>query len=182
MKAIETEYNGYLFRSRLEARWAVLFDGLGIAYQYEPEGFDLDGVWYLPDFWLPEYDCWVEIKPEEPNVREVLKCQRLARIGGKPVYLMYGDIWYDLGLSKENGMLFDSAGRFQAQFYWTRCLNCGKLAISSREVIPFSDGTACAPMIGSCGCERAHAGLTWEIQAAYTAARQARFEHLEAIA
>lgn len=26
MKAIETEYNGYKFRSRLEARWAVFFD------------------------------------------------------------------------------------------------------------------------------------------------------------
>lgn len=26
--AIQTEYNGYLFRSRLEARWAVFFDAL----------------------------------------------------------------------------------------------------------------------------------------------------------
>jgi hypothetical protein len=30
MKAIETRYAGCLFRSRLEARWAVLFDHLGI--------------------------------------------------------------------------------------------------------------------------------------------------------
>ena len=54
IKAIETEYNGYRFRSRLEARWAVFFDELGIKYQYEPEGFDLDGTLYLPDFYLPE--------------------------------------------------------------------------------------------------------------------------------
>jgi hypothetical protein len=26
VKAIETQYNGYRFRSRLEARWAVFFD------------------------------------------------------------------------------------------------------------------------------------------------------------
>lgn len=62
MKAIETEYNGYRFRSRLEARWAVFFDTLGIKYEYEPEGFDLDGVYYLPDFWLPDIKTWVEVK------------------------------------------------------------------------------------------------------------------------
>lgn len=30
VKSIETVYNGYQFRSRLEARVAVLFDALGI--------------------------------------------------------------------------------------------------------------------------------------------------------
>ena len=54
MKAIETEYNGYGFRSRLEARWAVFFDTLGIRYEYEPEGFVLsNGEQYLPDFFFP---------------------------------------------------------------------------------------------------------------------------------
>lgn len=41
IKAIETVNNGYKFRSRLEARWAVFFDTLEIEYQYEPEGFEL---------------------------------------------------------------------------------------------------------------------------------------------
>ena len=51
LKAIQTEYNGYLFRSRLEARWAVFFDALGVDYEYEPEGFELpSGDRYLPDF------------------------------------------------------------------------------------------------------------------------------------
>ena len=51
LKAIETFYNGYRFRSRLEARWAVFFDSAGIEYVYEPEGFKLDnGLCYLPDF------------------------------------------------------------------------------------------------------------------------------------
>lgn len=75
IKAIETEYNGYKFRSRLEARWAVFFDAAGIKYEYEPEGFDLgDGVYYLPDFLLHDIygrhrgkhcgpaDVWVEVK------------------------------------------------------------------------------------------------------------------------
>lgn len=64
VKPIETEYNGYRFRSRLEARWAVFFDTAGIPYEYEPEGFVLtDGTYYLPDFYLPWYRCYVEIKP-----------------------------------------------------------------------------------------------------------------------
>lgn len=66
LKAIETRYKGYRFRSRLEARWAVFFDALGIRYQYEPQGFDLDGVWYLPDFHLPDMMLWAEVKPTSP--------------------------------------------------------------------------------------------------------------------
>lgn len=63
MKAIETEYNGYRFRSRLEARWAVFFDKLRIKYEYEPEGIVLsDGTYYLPDFYLPEFCCYFEVK------------------------------------------------------------------------------------------------------------------------
>lgn len=53
IKPIETYYNGYKFRSRLEARWAVLFDALGIEYEYESEGFEFpNGKRYLPDFVL----------------------------------------------------------------------------------------------------------------------------------
>ncbi len=50
IKPIETYYNGYRFRSRLEARWAVFFDALGVPYEYEPEGFSRNGLYYLPDF------------------------------------------------------------------------------------------------------------------------------------
>lgn len=63
IKAIQTVYNGYKFRSRLEARWAVFFDALGINYEYEPEGYDLgEAGWYLPDFYLTDMKVWVEIK------------------------------------------------------------------------------------------------------------------------
>lgn len=67
IKAIETAYAGCRFRSRLEARWAVFFDALGIKWEYEPEGFVLaNGIWYLPDFYLPKFcgGLWVEVKPE----------------------------------------------------------------------------------------------------------------------
>ena len=69
MKAIQTKYKGYLFRSRLEARWAVFFDACGVDWEYEPEGYDLgDGIRYLPDFLLHglegrvKGDLYVEVK------------------------------------------------------------------------------------------------------------------------
>lgn len=64
IKAIETRYKGYRFRSRLEARWAVFFDTLGLKWEYEPEGFETKAGWYLPDFYLPEMDLWIEVKPD----------------------------------------------------------------------------------------------------------------------
>ena len=63
IKAIETVYNGYRFRSRLEARWAVFFDAAGIRYEYELEGYHCeDGTLYLPDFYLPDFRCLFEVK------------------------------------------------------------------------------------------------------------------------
>jgi hypothetical protein len=48
---IETRYRSYRFRSRLEARWRVFFQTLGVPWEYEPQGYKLsDGRWYLPDF------------------------------------------------------------------------------------------------------------------------------------
>jgi hypothetical protein len=52
---IETVYKGFRFRSRLEARWAVFFDAMGLKYEYELEGYRLpSGVGYLPDFVLTD--------------------------------------------------------------------------------------------------------------------------------
>lgn len=65
IQAIETQYKGYRFRSRLEARWAVFFDALNIEWEYEKEGYDLGKTgWYLPDFWLPKQKTFLEVKPK----------------------------------------------------------------------------------------------------------------------
>lgn len=64
MKAIETEYNGILFRSRLEARWAILFDALSLNWVYEPECYLLsNNQKYTPDFYIKRFDLFIEIKP-----------------------------------------------------------------------------------------------------------------------
>ena len=73
IKPIETEFNGDRFRSKLEAQWAVVFNDLGIRYEYEPDGFELeDGTRYLPDFYFPDGDAYGEVKPDRPGALDEL--------------------------------------------------------------------------------------------------------------
>jgi len=91
LKSIETVYNNYRFRSRLEARWAVYFDTMGIMYEYEKEGYDLGFVGkYLPDFWLPQVNMWAEVKPQEFTTEEKNKAIKLAIVTGYPVIKLIG--------------------------------------------------------------------------------------------
>lgn len=78
IKAIETKYNGFRFRSRLEARWAIFFDMIGLKYEYEVEGFDMNGVCYLPDFYIPSLDRWFEIKAKPLSEYEMKKCEEFC--------------------------------------------------------------------------------------------------------
>jgi hypothetical protein len=66
--AIETEYAGIKFRSRLEARWAVFFDSCGMDWKYELEGFEANGHRYLPDFYLPGPKTWCEVKGDPEGI------------------------------------------------------------------------------------------------------------------
>lgn len=108
IKPIETHYKGHRFRSRLEARWAVFFNALGLPFQYEVEGYQLPiGGRYLPDFYLPTEGCYVEIKPgPRPAAcfdangrpvsfsklpREIRLMAELCRDLKKPGCVFYGD-------------------------------------------------------------------------------------------
>lgn len=91
IKAIETVYNGYRFRSRLEARWAVFFDALGVKYEYEKEGYDLgEAGWYLPDFWLETVHMWAEVKPGPFSDVEKARCHALAEQSGYECLMLDG--------------------------------------------------------------------------------------------
>lgn len=91
IRAIETRYKGYRFRSRLEARWAVFFDALGLSWEYEPEGYVLaDNQHYLPDFRIKDCGMFVEVKGERPDDTEVRRCAMLADQTGKATLLVHG--------------------------------------------------------------------------------------------
>jgi hypothetical protein len=62
-KGLEAAYSGRIFRSRLEARWAILLDLLDINWDYEPSHYQVGPeLYYLPDFYLPEHRLWLEVK------------------------------------------------------------------------------------------------------------------------
>jgi hypothetical protein len=93
ISAIETKYNGWKFRSRLEARWAMFFDEMGIAYDYEREGYEIDmGVWYLPDFYLHLDNMWVEVKHRDYDDPDAVdKMGKLVAGLKEPGVIVYGD-------------------------------------------------------------------------------------------
>ena len=103
MKAIETEYNGYKFRSRLEARWAVFFDTMGIKYEYEPEGYESeDGTRYLPDFYFSELGFYAEVKGNSSHLlKDVEKIEAFVRENKESVIFLA-----DIPFSEESKGLY----------------------------------------------------------------------------
>jgi hypothetical protein len=91
--AIPTTYQGVRFRSRLEAKWAALFDRLNWRWDYEPQDFD----GYQPDFILRfRVPIFVEVKPlnwdESERDEEIMQAARskIVRAGIKGEVLLLG--------------------------------------------------------------------------------------------
>lgn len=152
IKAIETHYNGHRFRSRLEARWAVFFDSLGISWEYEKEGFNVDGTWYLPDFYLPHLDLWIEIKPGDPEhwpSHVVFDSDEWD----KNFIVLIGKPWVDPTMGQRDWIGqedFGYSGVIAGDTYyrWCECPDCGFIGI---EFDGRSDRLACKVCFG-CWC------------------------------
>lgn len=142
MEAIQTEYNGYKFRSRLEARWAVFFDSLNIKYVYEPEGYEFnDGQRYLPDFFFPEYELFAEVKGVMNNESEQ-KIEKFAFEGNKKICVL--DSYFF-----ENGCPLYSRGEI------TKCDICGEGECINKSDIFFKSECEKSYNVDSlsvCGC------------------------------
>jgi len=89
--AIETRYSGINFRSRLEAKWAAMFDLLGWGWTYEPTDFK----GWIPDFAIHGKDIvYVEVKPVSKFPDEV--AQKIDQSGCTDEVLivgMLGPMW-----------------------------------------------------------------------------------------
>jgi hypothetical protein len=110
MTPIETIYHGARFRSRLEARWAVCFDALGIPWEYEPQGYHLENGPYLPDFRL-----WgsllAEVKPVPSPERNLAFYEDLIeRVRGTTsLLLLVGQpqvSWYPVLVSEPHALMW----------------------------------------------------------------------------
>jgi hypothetical protein len=164
LRAIETRYKGYRFRSRLEARWAVVFDALDVRWEYEKEGFDLGTAGrYLPDFWLPEHACWIEIKGSQPTETERRKAAALATTSGFPVYIFpcgfpFADSVEDVRCSVDGcdgAYAFLCSGGEDNYYRWCVCPDCGRVGI---QFDGRSDRLPCKECY-SCWSARIHADL-----------------------
>jgi hypothetical protein len=148
IKAIRAEYKGIWFRSRTEARWAVFFDSLGVQWEYEKEGYQLKSGWYLPDFWLPEVNSFVEVKPDIDDERrneltgrfgcqhvdtkeEVLCAELSAALAGR-VYVAFGNPYSMNGMEAFLPASHDDCGvdwLVDYPHYPCMCSECGKFGI-----------------------------------------------------
>ena len=182
IKAIETRYAGCRFRSRLEARWAVFFTTLHIPWEYEPQGFMINGTPYLPDFYLPQQKLWVEIKPGpaaelDPTGNEKWNAfsRRIEFIGCRAA-IFEGNIpaptehrWRD----NDRGLRISTHD--DQDYAWCACRT------GQHFDIQFEGRSARI----KCGCPgyepggRGHDAYGFLIEEAYAAARSARFEHGE---
>lgn len=90
--SFRTEHAGQKFRSRLEARWSIVFDAMGIAWRYEPRWVQLSDGRYLPDFELAHGNtmAYLEIKPCKVPARSLMRCEELAVQTQRPVLLFAG--------------------------------------------------------------------------------------------
>jgi len=124
IKAIQTYYNGYHFRSRTEARWAVFFDNANIRYQYEPEGYELsDGTRYLPDFYHPESNTFFECKGIMSD-DDYDKITTFQKDMGVAVVIGYSDMTFQASHDWSEDE-FEIAVKDES--YIIECPNCGRV-------------------------------------------------------
>jgi hypothetical protein len=193
IKAIETRAYGCRFRSRLEARWAVFFDNLGLRWEYEPEGFDIDGEAYLPDFrvWTPQgKPIWYEVKPAHITADQKLEnfaraldpefgAVRVGLLSGSPRdYLQHHDICPRCGIL----LSADSVYECGAEIGFS-CFECDMETPSGGGHLPECDGVqgiAYRPHKGWVMTSRSEfESLGDQVRYAAEAAMSARFEHGE---
>lgn len=86
-----TRYKNIVFRSKLEARTAKIMDKYGVKWIYEPKRFILPECTYKPDFYLPEFNIWLEVKWDK-NDPGLSKPYSLRKLGYKVTIVTHIDI------------------------------------------------------------------------------------------
>lgn len=161
IRPIETRYSGCRFRSRVEARWAVFFDAVEEPWEYEIQGFALPSGPYLPDFWLPRPQLWVEVKGADETGEERTLCEELSEGTGSPVVLL-------TGTPGTHGMDVYAGGDWWDACHWAIGKSTTKLNLCICTPASFSGAADPSEVLsGSC------------ISSALIRARSARFEHGE---
>ncbi len=75
-----TMYNGVQMRSKLEARTAKILHENQILYNYEPKRYFLSelNTTYLPDFYLPEFNVFLDPKGRNENLDKIEEFRKIG--------------------------------------------------------------------------------------------------------
>lgn len=162
---IKTEYRGHLFRSRLEARWALFFDLMAVRWTYEGEGYELPGGRYLPDFEieLPRRGlCFFEVKPHQPDLDALRKAHELAFASSRPVFITQGQpAVADCSIPEARGVyaVFCDGGE-DDDYFFCPCPVCGSVGIEYQGRGARVCGNVCLPE-----SDRSHSSHEFDEQA-----------------
>ena len=150
-RGIPTTYRGARFRSRLEARWAAMFDLLGWKWTYEP--FDAEG--YIPDFVIQGPEPFlVEIKPATLLAELAEHRNRVERAVQRtwkhPVVFLGASPSIDGGAVNCAGLMsvwwgLRDMAWVQTEARWGVCWKCGKIGLSQEP--------GCSMQARPCGCD-----------------------------
>lgn len=130
-RGLKTLYNTTEFRSKTEAKWAVVFDAMGFDWHYEPEGFSLgNGKKYAPDFsiWnveveegegkLKKHDClYVEVKGA--RFMQPYEWEKIKKFSDRNTLLVLNDVpktFKELTKRWRDRILFDCDNPYDTDF------------------------------------------------------------------
>ncbi len=165
--AIGTTYQGFRFRSRIEARWAVFFDALGVPWEHEPEGYSDGATHYLPDFWLPDQQTFWEVKASKDFDEK--KAIMLAQETMRQVVVSFHQPWETYqGHDVDGATLYWPIG--ECAFYWPyslerlervgwrSCAYCKRIELNWQD-----EGEAFSHICRSCSAPPDLDGKDWAV-------------------
>ena len=136
----QTIFDGHAFRSRTEARFAVFFNEMNIEYKYEPHCYEFPlsshsvllpthpskTIKYIPDFFMPTLQVFIEIKPHFPNTIECMKAFLLSKETGLPVFVCWD-------IKKMNMVAFFPDERIELNYTIKVCTSCNDCFITNNS-------------------------------------------------
>ena len=87
---------GKFFRSRWEANYARYLTAIGVAWQHEPCRLATPYGSYGPDFYLPQFGVYVEVKGWDYTSIQPVKREWLMEMQGLPLIMVWGGVYRKL--------------------------------------------------------------------------------------
>lgn len=142
----------------LNAQWKIFLDKLQVRY--------------LPDYFLPDLSCYLEIKGDEPKPDEDKKARRLSLLSGHRVIIAVGSPWHDMKMSGFYMGIKTDCVRFP--WTWCVCLQCNQVGLIDKMMFTVYPEVS---LLTSCTCKLSKPLLKHSLlNEAFEKARQARFE------